>query len=87
MHGTDRLRFEQFECLQHQWNVERHIDQRRQYGCVLFGTSLHVNGDNSLTVSNFQFTTNSSCFVSGETESGSFTLSGNFNGAMNGNSA
>ena len=49
-----------------------------------FGTSLHVNGDNSLTVSNFQFTTNSSCFVSGETESGSFTLSGSFNGAVNG---
>ena len=49
-----------------------------------FGTSLHVNGDNSLTVSNFQFTTSSSCFVSGETESGSFTLSGNSNGAMNG---
>jgi hypothetical protein len=49
-----------------------------------FGSSLHVNGDGSLTVSNFQFTTNSPCFVSGETESGSFTLSGNFNGAVNG---
>lgn len=49
-----------------------------------FGTSLNVNGDSSLTVSNFQFTTNSSCFVSGETETGSFTLSGNFNGSVNG---
>jgi hypothetical protein len=49
-----------------------------------FGTSLTVNGDGSLSVSNFSFTTNSPCFVSGETESGSFTLSGNFNGAVNG---
>jgi len=49
-----------------------------------FGTSLQVNGNGSLSVSNFQFTTNSPCFVSGETESGSFTLSGNFNGRVNG---
>jgi len=43
-----------------------------------------VNGDGSLSVSNFSFSTNSPCFVSGETESGSFTLSGNFNGTVNG---
>ncbi len=49
-----------------------------------FGTALKVNSDGSLSVSNFSFTTNSSCFVSGETESGSFTLSGNFNGNVNG---
>lgn len=49
-----------------------------------FGTALQVNGDGSLRVSNFQFTTNSPCFVSGETESGSFTLSGNLNGSVNG---
>ena len=49
-----------------------------------FGTSLKVNGDGSLSVSNFTFTTNSPCFVSGETESGSFTLSGNFNGQVKG---
>lgn len=49
-----------------------------------FGTSLSVNGDGSLTISNFSFSTNSPCFVSGETESGSFTLSGNFNGQVNG---
>ena len=49
-----------------------------------FGTSFEVNGDGSLSVSNFQFTTNSPCFVSGERESGSFTLSGNFNGSVNG---
>jgi hypothetical protein len=49
-----------------------------------FGTSLVVNGDGSLSISNFNFTTNSPCFVSGETESGSFTLSGNFNGNVTG---
>ena len=49
-----------------------------------FGTALTVNGDSSLSVSNFSFSTNSPCFVSGETESGSFTLSGNFNGTVNG---
>ncbi|HXJ85544.1 MAG TPA: hypothetical protein VMS18_01905 [Candidatus Binatia bacterium] len=49
-----------------------------------FGTSLKTNGDGSLTVSNFKFTSNSPCFVSGETETGSFTLSGNFSGSMSG---
>ena len=49
-----------------------------------FGTSLKVNGDGSLSISNFTFTTNSPCFVSGQTESGSFTLSGDFNGMVNG---
>jgi hypothetical protein len=49
-----------------------------------FGTSLKENGDGSLSVSNFSFTTNSPCFVSGGTETGSFTLSGNFNGAITG---
>ena len=49
-----------------------------------FGTSLSVNGNGALTVSNFSFTTDSPCFVSGETESGSFTLSGNFSGQVNG---
>jgi len=49
-----------------------------------FGTSLLVNNDNTLSVSNFSFSTNSSCFVSGETESGSFVLSGNFNGNVTG---
>ncbi len=49
-----------------------------------FGTSLSVNSDGSLNVTNFNFTTSSSCFASGETESGSFTLAGNFNGNVNG---
>lgn len=49
-----------------------------------FGTSLLVNPDGSLSVSNFQFTTNWPCFVSGETESGSFKLNGDFHGTVNG---
>ena len=49
-----------------------------------FGTSLMVNGDGSLTISNFNFSTNSPCFVSGETETGSFALSGNSNGNVTG---
>jgi len=49
-----------------------------------FATSLAVNGDGTLLVNNFKFTTNSSCFVSGETESGSFILSGDFNGNVTG---
>jgi hypothetical protein len=50
-----------------------------------FGTSLAVTGVNgSLTVTNFNFTTSSPCFVSGETESGSFTLNGNFSGQVHG---
>jgi len=49
-----------------------------------FGTALAVNGDGSLSVTNFSFNTSSPCFVSGETESGSFMLSGNFNGQVHG---
>jgi hypothetical protein len=49
-----------------------------------FGTSLVVNSDGSLSVSNFNFTTNSSCFGSGETETGSFSLTGNSNGQVSG---
>jgi hypothetical protein len=49
-----------------------------------FGTTLHVNSDGSLSVSNFQFTTTSACFATGTTESGGFTLSGNFNGQTSG---
>src|SRR5579863_2911664 len=37
------------------------------------GMSLIVNGDGTLSISNFQFTSTSPCLVSAETESGSFT--------------
>jgi len=49
-----------------------------------FSTSLVVNADGSLVVTNFQFKSNSPCFVSGETEAGSFIFSGDFNGNVEG---
>jgi hypothetical protein len=49
-----------------------------------FGTSLTVNNGGTLSITNFNFTTNSACFVSGDTESGSFALTGDFNGNVSG---
>ena len=49
-----------------------------------FTTSVIENTDGTLSISNFAFSTNSSCFVSGETESGTFALSGDFNGHVSG---
>jgi hypothetical protein len=49
-----------------------------------FGTSLVVNNDGTLSVSQFSFSTNGPCFVSGETESGSFAFTGDFNGHVTG---
>ena len=49
-----------------------------------FTTALVENSDGTLSFTNLTFSTNSSCFVSGETESGSFTLSGDFNGNVTG---
>ena len=50
-----------------------------------FGTALVVNSDGTLSVSQFSFSTNGQpCFVSGETESGSFALTGDFNGNVTG---
>jgi hypothetical protein len=50
-----------------------------------FQTSIVEASNGTLTISNFSFSTNSSCFVSGETESGAFSLSGDFNGHVSGN--
>ena len=49
-----------------------------------FTTALVENSDGTLSISKFSFSTNSSCFVSGETETGTFALSGNFNGNVTG---
>jgi hypothetical protein len=49
-----------------------------------FNTSLVESGNGSVSVSNFAFSTNSPCFVSGESESGSFSLAGDFNGNVSG---
>jgi len=51
-----------------------------------FGTSLVVQGDGSLAVSNFTITSPSPCISEGggTTETGSFSLTGNFNGNVTG---
>jgi hypothetical protein len=49
-----------------------------------FGTSLVVNGDGTLAVTNLTITSASPCFTTAESESGSFMLSGNFNGQVKG---
>ena len=49
-----------------------------------FSTFLVVNSDGTLNVTKFTFSNNPSCFGSGETESGSFALTGNFNGKVTG---
>jgi hypothetical protein len=65
------------------WNAGL-VDSNNGQTSLNFGTSLVVNGDGTLSIANFQFSSSSPCFVSGETESGSFTLSGNFNGQVSG---
>jgi len=50
-----------------------------------FTTSLVATGSSGVvTVNNFRFSSNSVCFVSGQTESGTFALSGDFNGNVSG---
>ena len=49
-----------------------------------FTTSLVDNGDGTVKVTNLTFSSNSSCFVSGETETGTFGLTGNMNGNVSG---
>ena len=48
-----------------------------------FTTSVTENNDGTLSVTNLTISS-SSCFVSGETESGSFALGGNINGNVTG---
>jgi hypothetical protein len=50
-----------------------------------FTTTLTETSGSGLSITNFTLTTTGSCFVSGETtQTGSFTLSGNFNGSVTG---
>jgi hypothetical protein len=72
------------------WNHDRHGNINGTWTAVLsdmdfsFGTSVVVNSDGTLSVSQFSFSTSGPCFVSGETESGSFTFTGDFNGNVTG---
>jgi hypothetical protein len=49
-----------------------------------FTTNFTQTSGAGVSVTNFNFTTTSPCFVSGETETGTFTLSGDFNGNVTG---
>jgi hypothetical protein len=49
-----------------------------------FATSFTQNSGSDVTVTNLSFTTKSSCFSSGGTQTGSFALSGDFNGNVAG---
>jgi hypothetical protein len=49
-----------------------------------FTTSIVENSDGTLSISKFSFSTKESCFGTGETESGTFALSGNLNGNVTG---
>jgi hypothetical protein len=49
-----------------------------------FTTNFTQESGGSISVTNFKFTTTSSCFSGDTTESGSFGLSGNFNGSVAG---
>ena len=60
------------------------LTDNNQNQVFTFSTSLVDNGDGTLKITNLTFSSNSSCFVSGETETGTFGLSGNFNGSVKG---
>ena len=49
-----------------------------------FTTDFTQQSGNSISVTNFKFTTDSPCFSGGTTETGSFGISGNFNGSVAG---
>jgi hypothetical protein len=49
-----------------------------------FTTVLSESTGSSLNVTQFKFTSSSPCFVSGETETGGFSLTGDFNGNVKG---
>ncbi|MGC2059301.1 MAG: hypothetical protein WA653_13650 [Candidatus Sulfotelmatobacter sp.] len=49
-----------------------------------FTTNFTQESGNSISVTNFKFTTTSSCFSGDTTQTGSFGLSGNFNGNVAG---
>ena len=51
---------------------------------LAFNTSMTEGANSKLSISNFSFSTNSDCFVSGEKESGTFALAGDFTGNVAG---
>ena len=51
---------------------------------LTFTTSLSQSNSTAVTGTNLSFTTSTPCFTSGGTQTGSFVLSGNFNGNITG---
>jgi hypothetical protein len=49
-----------------------------------FTTTFTQMSGSNVSVTNLTFTTSSPCFVSGQTETGSFVIAGNFNGSVTG---
>ncbi len=49
-----------------------------------FTTSLTTNSDGSVTGTNLTFNTNNGCFANGATQTGAFSLTGNFSGSVTG---
>jgi hypothetical protein len=64
------------------WNATLTESNSQAYGTL--GLSLVVNNDGTLSVTNLTITSPSPCFTSGQTATGSFMLSGNFNGNVTG---
>lgn len=64
------------------WSAMLTQSNNQSYGTL--GLSMVVNGGGVLSVTNLTITSASPCFVSGETATGSFMLSGNFNGNVTG---
>ncbi|MFZ0806486.1 MAG: hypothetical protein WAN03_09905 [Candidatus Sulfotelmatobacter sp.] len=62
------------------------MDSNNQQAFFQFATNLIVQGNGTLAVSSFTITSPSPCITStgGTTETGSFSLSGNFNGNVTG---
>jgi hypothetical protein len=58
-----------------------HTDGTPAFG---FTTTFTQMSGNDVNVANLTFTTSTPCFVSGETETASFILSGNFSGSVTG---
>jgi hypothetical protein len=64
------------------WNASLTEANNQAYGSL--GLSMVTNSDGTLTVTNLTITAPSPCFEGGTTATGSFGLSGNFNGNVTG---
>ena len=61
------------------------LSDQNGISALAFTTSLtQSSGSSSVKISNLKFTTDAPCFSSGTTETGSFLVSGDFNGQMKG---